>query len=275
VPESPSAAIGAHLAGVPDSLPETWCAHCKVDVQPRGKGLCPRCGRFLRQSFAARKHPVNLARRDELHNENIAEYKPQTLHLRRACRWLANITERLEHVKDGTPEHQRLVDMWTHLTATLEASRTPTPDANPGVERMPQTALELARDLLQRLAAGETLSEREQGQLDVLDAAMRGELLLRGELVSDDPSPVVIDQAPAPPTADPIVQATVPTAAPAAAEPTCAYCHQSHERCAEIKATNLDAWQVLHYSDPTEVAKRDEEATAIMMKQMGKPSPWL
>ena len=67
---------------------------------------------------------MNVLRRDQLHAENLAEYRPDTLHLRRACRWLANVTERLETVKDGTPEHQRLIAMYTELVAALEASRT-------------------------------------------------------------------------------------------------------------------------------------------------------
>ncbi len=47
-----------------------------------------------------------------------------------------------------------------------------------GVERMPTSALEAAHALLARLAKGETLSEREQGQLDVLRSAIHGEVAL-------------------------------------------------------------------------------------------------
>jgi len=32
---------------------------------------------------------------------------------------------------------------------------------------------------------------------------------------------------------------------------------------------------VLHYDDPEEIKKRDEEGTTVMLKQMGKKSPWL
>lgn len=73
------------------------------------------------------------------------------------------------------------------------------------------------------------------------------------------------------------VQNAAPTAASAADAPdpeTCPYCHQSLTRCAEIQATRPDAWRALHYADPLEVARRDEEATATMMKQIGKPIPW-
>ena len=47
-------AIVAHLAGEPDTLPPQWCKNCSVEVVPRGKGLCPRCGRVLKHSFLAR-----------------------------------------------------------------------------------------------------------------------------------------------------------------------------------------------------------------------------
>ena len=121
----------APVIGEPDALPLTFCRKCEVDVKPVGKGVCPRCRTFLRQNFIARKHPVNVLRRDQLHAENLAEYRPDTLHLRRACRWLANITERLENVKDGTPEHQRLVAMYTELVTTLEAARAAQPLREP------------------------------------------------------------------------------------------------------------------------------------------------
>src|SRR5262245_11398277 len=78
---------GQQPVTVPDAQTRTeWCAKCKADVVPRGKGPCPRCGRVLKNSFLARKHPVNMLRREQLLAENIAEYKPGTLHLRRACR---------------------------------------------------------------------------------------------------------------------------------------------------------------------------------------------
>ena len=71
-----------------------------------------------------------------------------------------------------------------------------------GVEQMPKSACELAQTLLERLAAGQRLTDYERGQLDLLDMAMRGEWLLRGELVANDPPAVVLD-GPAPPIAEP------------------------------------------------------------------------
>ena len=54
----------------------------------------------------------------------------------------------------------------------------------------------------------------------------------------------------------------------------CPYGCGTLARCAEIKATRPDAWAALHYSDPEEVKKRDEQATAVMMARIGKPQPW-
>jgi hypothetical protein len=158
----------------------------------------------------------------------------------------------------------------------------------PGVDDMPRSALELLREFDTRLVAGETLTEFERGQVAVLDAAARGELLLRGELV-DDPPPVaiietgtspfdsspivddsVVDNDPAPPTARPPVQNADSTAVQARTEPEpgCPYCHQSYARCAEMKADHYPTWRDLHFNHPEERKKRDEYATAVMLKQV-------
>jgi hypothetical protein len=53
-------------------------------------------------------------------------------------------------------------------------------------EKMPLAAIDRARDLLSRIVRGETLTEREYGQLDVLRSAMRGELVLPADTLADD-----------------------------------------------------------------------------------------
>jgi hypothetical protein len=98
----------AHLRGEPDTLPEVLCRHCKVMVRPTGKGLCPRCAKFVRLNFVARRHPINVARVDQLNAQLVAEYRPQTMVARTTCRHLAGTWERLEHNKPGSPEWQRL-----------------------------------------------------------------------------------------------------------------------------------------------------------------------
>jgi hypothetical protein len=54
-----------------------------------------------------------------------------------------------------------------------------------------------------------------------------------------------------------------PTVAPAAARPV--------DRDARLKALNLDSWRAIHWNDPEEVERRDQEATAVMLHQVGRP----
>lgn len=108
VPTTTDDERAAHLRGEPDALPEVLCRHCKVMVRPTGKGICPRCAKFVRLNFIARRHPVNVARVDQLNAMLLAEHRPTTLDGKTLCRHQAATWERLEHVKPGTPEWQRL-----------------------------------------------------------------------------------------------------------------------------------------------------------------------
>lgn len=241
---APSQPSQAQLLGLPDELPMTWCPNCEADVKPKGKGLCPRCGRVLKGSFLGRKHPVNVLRRDQLLAENIAEYRPDTLHLRRACRWLANITERLESVKDGTPEHQRLVAMWTELTATLEASRT---------TRQPANIDSLTHD---------QLIERTTTMLRHL-LEMRDNEQRWAEMSATYAHPDGADGSPSP-VGDP-AQHDVPVVSAAvtpAPEPVCPYCRRP---C--IGPTH-SAYAVLHWDDPVEIERREKLATDEMFESL-------
>jgi hypothetical protein len=119
----PDAGAQAHLTGIPGTLPETWCQHCKSQVKPQGKGLCPRCGRFLKLSFVARKLPVNVLRRERILKKLVADYAPNTTLLHATCEHLAGVLEQLEVMKPGSPEHQRLVTLGQTLGDTLESSR--------------------------------------------------------------------------------------------------------------------------------------------------------
>ena len=123
VPDSSSAAERAHLAGELDSLPPTWCFNCKAEVKPKGKGNCPRCGRVLKGAFLARKHPVNILRRQQLLDRLLADYNPSTTVLRAKCEHLAGVLEQLEVLKAGSQEHKRLVELSEQLGASLEESR--------------------------------------------------------------------------------------------------------------------------------------------------------
>jgi hypothetical protein len=188
------------------------------------------------------------------------------------CEQYAGVIEQLEVLKPGSQEHQRLVQLSQQLGAALEESRHAVdadPSAFPGIEKIPDSALAVARDLLRR---SETLSEREQGRLDVLLDAMRGEVLLRGDVVPANPPPVKI---PAPASADPPVTVTADTATP---EPEpCRYCHQPPARCDEINGRDLDTWRVLHFDHPEEITRRDQARTTEMLESLRRRtrSPFL
>ena len=248
-PEPPAAApepSRASLLGLPDQLPETWCTTCKADVLPRGKGLCPRCGRFLRQHFVSRKHPVNALRREVILNKLIADYSPQTTLLHASCEHLASILEQLENLKPGGADHQRLVQLSQLLGAQLEESRTARPSLPTDYATLTDDAMiDKCTAMLRHLLA---LRESRMPTLDPADAYV-----------------IDVDEDDAVPEAS-----TVPT------RPTdpCPYGCGSLDRCADLKAHRLDAWQVLHWTDPEEEQRRKAEATATMMKMVRYGNPY-
>lgn len=107
-----------------------WCKRCKADVIPRGKGLCPRCGIFLRQNFVARRHPVNVLRREALLADLLKDFPPTNSRERKTLEQLADIYEQLETTRAGTPESQRLTQMRQTLESSLDEVKRE-PDANP------------------------------------------------------------------------------------------------------------------------------------------------
>ena len=101
-----------------------------------------------------------------------------------------------------------------------------------------------------------TLKRHKLEICTVLRDRYNGEAVAREE--SPPPAPKVFPTAISEPEPEP--------------EP-CPYCRQSPSRCAELKATNYEAWECLHHDDPEVVRKRDEIATKVMMQQIGKPLP--
>ena len=59
-------------------------------------------------NFVARRHPVNVLRRDALLAELVAEFTPATILERSNCAHLAATLEQLEVMKPGSTEWQRL-----------------------------------------------------------------------------------------------------------------------------------------------------------------------
>ena len=220
-----------------------YCFTCAASVEPVGKGQCPKCRQFLPSNTVARKHIASVTRREQLHAENIAEYQPNTLQLRRACRWLANISERLEGVKDGTPEHQRLIAMWTELTATLEASRTARAVVPTDYSTMTKDQLVgRTEDLLARLKA-----HRDYAPPSTSDAPTASPFeVFQREAAA--PAPVEASP-PAAPTPEPPAQ--------------CPYCHST-----PCIGRDHHAYDSLHENDPEHIERRRQHNTRVMLRTM-------
>jgi hypothetical protein len=240
-----------------------WCSKCECNVAPAGKGQCPVCGTFLPGHQVSRKHGVNVVRRDALLAELIAEFHPANIMDRATCEHLAATLSQLEDMRPGTMEWQRSAAMAQTLNAALRAAQPET--RTPHLDAMPSSALERALPLLERLDRGETLTDYEQGQYDLLQAGMRGEV----SLPPDRPGLVFVPtpgvEAPPPEPLSPVAVAPPQaTAAPEPASPSgCQYCGQSP--CIGPDHPN---WPVLHSQDPIEVEKRRQYDTAVMLQTM-------
>jgi hypothetical protein len=251
-PEAPPAPdVGASTPGAaalaavgePDTLPPVWCKKCQAEVTPEGKGRCPRCQTFVRLNFARRKHPVNVLRRQQLLEKLVVDYRPSTTLLQASCEQLAGILEQLETMKPGTPEHQRLVQLSQLLGATLEESRS---------SRVAPTPTDLS-------------ALNEEQLIERTTAILRHLLVLRDAKLDAAPVNNAHDYV----EADPQPQALAPAMAVATApEPDCEYCRRN---CVGVEH---HAYSVLHWNDPAEIKKRDEEATKVMMKMMPYGNPY-
>lgn len=221
-----------------DTLPLRPCPACNTPL-PVDAATCPRCGRFAPKhkdlTKRLRKHDV-----DKLIAKVKADYGPESAIEHHICENLGLTLAELKATRPGGMDHQRLLDAVKTITAILESSRSSRPQ--------PREDLSYLSDdqLADRLEAHARYLRRAKEFEDYRDGA---EVFTTGA-----------DRAlPSAPVAEPIVNATPLTAAPAP-EPTCIYCHQSSKRCAEIKSTRLDDWRALHYADPAEIKRRDEDA---------------
>lgn len=202
-------------AAVPSELvknkgPETVRCSCGADVSPAGKGHCPVCGRFLPSNAVALVHgahrlqvePKRENRRLQLRAEVRADLGGHVPPIIRevaedfvsACVLRDQLVEHLEAIGPLTQRGTRRAAMDLYLATssrierlsvllgtfrdTAKAKTKTTTNPLPGLSSMPSSALDRARDLLTRLSQREALSDRERGQLDVLRAAMRGDLVL-------------------------------------------------------------------------------------------------
>ncbi len=274
-----------------------WCAQCAANVVPTTPDHCPRCGRWLVDNSGHLTHGLKskrLAREHDGYRVNLIEQLFAERGGREAldivsriaiesyalqCKNLKTVETRLD--ADGlftqAGRRRSAVDLAKSISETIArcASELPPPIARPtqeaAIAAMPASSLHLAKRLLERQVAGEVLTAFEEGQLSVLNAAMNGLVTL-----APDPADVPVvpanargEQSPEPDSIDPI---TPPKPSPVA---TCEYCGQPISVCAEVRASRPDVWPALHWNHPDEVTRRNAAATATMMAQIGKPSPWL
>jgi hypothetical protein len=217
-PFSPTVAAISPFAepAAPGASTFRWCTYCEQDVDAQGKGNCPACGRFLPGNVEAMTHGQRRAgplpkeresRRAELRKKVwadlggdvptiIAEVAEDFVS---ACVMRDQLVDYLEDVGALTQRGARrnAMDLYLATSARIERLSVqlgafkdakparPSPPLLPGAENMPIPALELAHALLMRIKAGEVLTEREQGQLDVLRAAMYGKVALPAEFPTD------------------------------------------------------------------------------------------
>lgn len=293
MPEPPSEPFLAE----PDD-PPTFCPHCQHTVEPKGKGLCPDCGRFLPNHTVSVIHGLRSKKLakvvdayrvgliDQLFRERggrdaldvVSRISIENYAL--VCAQAKTIEARLD--QDGlftqTGKRRSAFDMLKSISETIDRLRAqlPPPSATSvstsfsGVSSMPTSKLELAQSLLERLRAGATLTEFEQGALSVLESAMRGEVTLPPDsvgvpvfnaplntriegdgLIFLEPGDVGYVEAKTPPIAE-----------------ACRYCSESLDACAEMRTKRPDIWQALHLNHPEEVARRQKEATQTMLATM-------
>jgi hypothetical protein len=218
------------------------CSFCGAGPHATLPGRCAK-GHPIVGNQLARKHIANVARREQLYAENVAEYKPDTLQLRDACRWLANVRERLDTIREGTAEHDRLLANWTKLTATLEASRQ-------ARESHRMTNLEqLSPDEI--VAKAERMLEmarliRDSGREPLASTATHS-VPEPSELGYVEPE----GTEPAPPPLE-----------------TCPFCRRPLAECADLRATRPDVLEALHYDSPEMVEQRRQKATAEMFESL-------
>jgi hypothetical protein len=244
--ESDASAITAHLAGEPDTLPPQWCRKCNATVVPEGRGQCPRCGRVLRHSFLARRHPVNKLRKQHLLDKLIAEYRPQTTLLHATCELLAGTLEQLEVLKPGSAEWDRLTNRAQQLGKELEASRPPRVETDGRDDLTTDQFIEQTTEILRTLLRARDF-EHAPCHPDGVDggpAPGPETSPVPGEGVSPDPARNAAPM-PAPGFSEP-ASGPMP-------EPDCPYCLRP---CVGPEHV---AFAVLHWRDPQEVRRRNED----------------
>jgi hypothetical protein len=221
-----------------DTKPIRTCPKCNIAL-PIDAGSGGQCGQFVPGHKRVRKR-LKKTDVDALIAKAKADYQPATTIEHHACENLGLTLAELKATRPGSPDHQRLLGAVQTITAILEASRASS-------ETRTQTDLDALDDdqLIERASA--ILRQL----LESRDAQRKGQAHIAA--ASEDINETTASEP-----------ATTPAPQP---EPVCQYCRR---KCV---GSEHPAFEVLHWSDPEEQKKRDDAATAVMMKQFGKPLP--
>jgi hypothetical protein len=243
-----------------------FCAHCQTAVDPKGRGLCPVCGRFLPAntvSLVTGLRSKKLAKIVDAYRVDLIEQ----LFAERGGRGALDVVSRIaienfalvcaQHKtietrldQDGlftqTGRRRSAFDMLKGISETIDRLRTELP---PILTRPTPTSADYSA-----MTDDQVVAHAER----VLEMAR---LVARAR----EPEPLLT-------TPDgiyaPTMEVPEPPSSAVAPEPLCSYCHQSITRCAEIKTTRLDAWQALHHNDPSEIERREKAATDEMFASL-------
>jgi ribosomal protein L40E len=229
------------------------CTRCNAPI-PVGARSCPSCHCFAPGGRARRPRKGDV---EAIHASLLAEYVPQTTVLKETCGHLAAAYAELKTIPAGSLEWQRILNITQELSANLEASRPPQPTPSDEFANLSNAeAIPKLREKLARTAKMLDLIEHGH-QLDV-----EHEALVAAERTPSQPEGVIGPSQPEAPIEE-------------QPEPRCPYGCGTLAKCAEIKATRPDTWEVLHGRDPEVIRKKDEAATAEMKFMLGKRNPYL
>jgi hypothetical protein len=282
-PPQPEAANAPASAATPDTgqpgAPQpALCPRCGAHV-PEGAGRCPGCGIFQKENVESVVHGLRSKKLAKIVDQYRVDLIAQLFAERGGagaldtvsriaienyalvCAQHKTIEARLD--QDGlftqTGRRRNAFDMLKGISETIDRLRAQLPPIlSTHHSHSAATLVGLTREQLR-----EKLQERLNRLQQMLDLVEPAQEL-------DSPAPYVArerHEANAPVVAKP--------ASPPNPEARCQYGCGTLTRCEEIKSTRLDVWETIHGRDPEVIKKKDKEATAEMMSQLGKPKPWL
>lgn len=266
LPEAPTAEPG----GPAPALGAVRCAQCEADVVPTTPNHCPKCGGWVFDNTEAVVHGL----RSKKFAKQVDQYRvglKEQLFAERGGRDALDVVSRIaienfalvcaQHKtiearldQDGlftqTGRRRSAFDMLKSISETIERLRSELPPAVASARPATVDYSGLSDDeLIDRLEAA--LAHARGSRQTSAQCPQRG-------ITPREPSQTFL----------------APTKMRVPAETLCAYGCGTTGRCAELKISRPDTWEALHYTDPDEVARRDKEATEIMVQQVGKTSPW-